>query len=481
MNAIIHSVLADRLLTSLTFDELEVGQTASIERELTPMDVNLFAAMSGNIDPLHFSGGAASRFRQPIGHGMWTSSLFSGLLGTRLPGPGTIYLSQNLTFIAPLHVGDRVKATVRITEKTRDDNGHERVTFECSCDNQKGDPVITGTAVVIPPSEHVDQAGVALPDLQLIAHDQLTQLTAKCADLPPLPTAIVYPCDETSLRGASTGAALGLVEPVLVGPQAEIGALAQKLGLDISAHRIVDAASPMDAALKGVALAKSGEVGAVMKGALHTDELMGAIVRRDTGLRTSKRISHVFVMSVPTYPKPLLITDAVVNIAPEADDKAGIIQNAVELATVLGVETPRVAVLSAVETVNSKIQSTVDAAVLCKMADRGQITGAIVDGPLAFDNAISAEAARTKGIRSEVAGQPDILLVPELASGNMLVKQLSFLAHADAAGIVLGAAVPIMLTSRADSLPSRLASCALAVLLANKNAKPAATASEAAQ
>ncbi|MBB4302668.1 phosphotransacetylase/acyl dehydratase [Rhodobium orientis] len=481
MNATPPSFRADQLLTSLTFDELEVGQTASIERKLTPTDVNLFAAMSGNVDPLHFSGGATSRFRQPIGHGMWTSSLFSGLLGTRLPGPGTIYLSQNLTFVAPLHVGDTVTATIRVADKSRTEKGHERVTFDCSCDNQNGDPVITGTAVVIPPSEHVDQAGAALPDLQWIAHDQLARLTAKCADLPPLPTAIVYPCDETSLRGACSGAAMGLVEPVLVGPQAQMQALAEQLGLDISAHRIVDAAGPIDAALKGVALAKNGEVGAVMKGALHTDELMGAIVRRDTGLRTSKRISHVFVMSVPTYPKPLLITDAVVNIAPEADDKAGIIQNAVELASVLGVETPRVAILSAVETVNPKIQSTVDAAALCKMADRGQITGAIVDGPLAFDNAISAEAARTKGIRSEVAGQPDILLVPELASGNMLVKQLSFLAHADAAGIVLGAAVPVMLTSRADSLPSRLASCALAVLLADKAARNGATRPEAAQ
>ncbi|WP_264600010.1 bifunctional enoyl-CoA hydratase/phosphate acetyltransferase [Rhodobium gokarnense] len=469
------------MLTSLTFDELEVGQTASIERELTPTDINLFAAMSGNVDPLHFSGGAASRFRQPVGHGMWTSSLFSGLLGTRLPGPGTIYLSQTLTFVAPLHVGDTVTATIRVAEKRRNGKGHERVTFDCSCDNQKGDPVVTGTAVVIPPSEHVAQAGVELPDLQWIAHDQLARLTAKCADLPPLPTAVVYPCDETSLRGASTGAAMGLIDPVLVGPLAQLRVLAEQLGLDIAAHRIVDAASPIDAALKGVALARNGEVGAVMKGALHTDELMGAIVRRDTGLRTSKRISHVFVMSVPTYPKPLLITDAVVNIAPEADDKAGIIQNAVELARVLGVETPRVAVLSAVETVNPKIQSTVDAAALCKMADRGQITGAIVDGPLAFDNAISAEAARTKGIRSAVAGRPDILLVPELASGNMLVKQLSFLAHADAAGIVLGAAVPVMLTSRADSLPSRLASCALAVLLANKATGNGAAGTEAAK
>ncbi|MEI2385215.1 bifunctional enoyl-CoA hydratase/phosphate acetyltransferase [Breoghania sp. JC706] len=470
MNALLPSAGADVELTSLTFDELEIGQAASISRDLTSTDINLFATISGNVDPLHFSGGVSSRFRQPVGHGMWAGSLFSGLLGTTLPGPGTIYLEQTLSFVAPVHLGDTVTATVRVADKHRDANGHERVTLDCLCDNQKGERVLTGTAVVIPPARHISQAGAGLPDLQIVAHDQLDQLTAKCKDLPPLPTAIVYPCDETSLRGACSGASMGLIEPVLVGPEDQIRALASELSLDISAYRIVDADDAVDAASKGVDLARNGDVGAVMKGALHTDELMSAVVRRDKGLRTSQRISHVFVMSVPTYPKPLLITDAVVNIAPNADDKAHIIQNAVGLANVLGVETPRVAILSAVETVNPKIQSTVDAASLCKMADRGQIRGAIVDGPLAFDNAISAEAARTKGIRSEVAGQPDILLAPEIASGNMLVKQLSFLAHADAAGIVLGASVPVMLTSRADSLPSRLASCALAVLLANAKA-----------
>ncbi|WP_319775253.1 bifunctional enoyl-CoA hydratase/phosphate acetyltransferase [Breoghania sp.] len=457
-------------LTSLTFDELEVGQSASVSRELTSTDITLFATVSGNVDPLHFSGGsAASRFRQPVGHGMWAGSLFSGLLGTQLPGPGTIYLKQELEFLAPMFPGDTITASVRIADKMRDEKGRERVTLACACTNQKGERVIEGVAVVIPPSEHVSQAGVGLPDLQLVAHDQLDKLTAQCASFAPLPTAIIYPCDETSLRGACIGAQMGLIEPVLVGPESKVQALADELDLDISALRIVDASDVIDAAMKGVDLARQGEVGAIMKGALHTDELMSAVVRRDKGLRTTRRISHVFVMSVPTYPKPLLITDAVVNISPNADDKAHIINNAVELANVLGVETPRVAILSAVETINPKIQSTLDAAALCKMADRGQITGAILDGPLAFDNAISAEAARTKGIRSEVAGQPDILLVPELAAGNMLVKQLSFLAHADAAGIVLGASVPVMLTSRADSLPARLASCALAVLLANKN------------
>ena len=263
------------------------------------------------------------------------------------------------------------------------------------------------------------------------------------------------------MESACLGYQLGLIDPILVGPEAKIREVAEDNNLDISNFRLVDARDELDAAAKGVALAKNGEAGAVMKGSLHTDELMAAVVKRDVGLRTAKRISHVFVMSVPSYPKPLLISDAVVNISPNLEDKVHIIQNAIDLAQLLGVETPKVAILSAIETVNPRIVSSVDAASLCKMADRGQIRGGLLDGPLAFDNAVSAEAARTKGIISEVAGQADILLAPELASANMLVKQLSFLSHADAAGIIVGASVPVILTSRADSLPARLASCAL--------------------
>ncbi|MBK1622167.1 bifunctional enoyl-CoA hydratase/phosphate acetyltransferase [Afifella marina] len=299
------------------------------------------------------------------------------------------------------------------------------------------------------------------------ARSQLARLKELCAHLPPLPTSVIYPCDETSLRSAADGAREALIDPVLVGPSAMIEKLALTHEIDISGLRIVEAPNAAAAAARGIDLAREGETGAVMKGALHSDELMGAVVKRDRGLRTSKRISHVFMMRVPTYPKSLMITDGVVNIAPTLEDKAHIAQNAIDLARALGVEAPRVAVLSAVETVNPKIPSTVDAAALCKMADRGQIRGGIIDGPLAFDNAISAEAAQTKGIVSEVAGRPDILLVPDLAAGNMLVKELTFLGRAEVAGIVLGTAVPVMLTSRADSLDSRLSSCALASLVAN--------------
>ncbi|WP_316860847.1 bifunctional enoyl-CoA hydratase/phosphate acetyltransferase [uncultured Cohaesibacter sp.] len=373
-----HSPLTQPLakLTSLTYDELEIGQSASITRPLTLTDVNLFATMSGNVDPLHFPEGVDNAiFSQPVGHGMWAGSLFSGLLGTQLPGPGTVYHKQSLKFKAPIPLGAMVTATITVEKKKITGNGQKLVTLDCCLCDQKDKVLVKGTAVVVPPSQHRDQEGHVLPELQFIAHDQLDMLTAKCASLAPLPTAIVFPCDSTSLQGACDGARLGLIDPVLVGPEERIRALAEEHGLDISPFRLVDAMHEKDAAAKGVALAKKGEVGAVMKGSLHTDELMGAVVKRDIGLRTKNRISHVFVMSVPTYPKPLLITDAVVNITPSADDKAHIINNAVGLANVLGVETPKVAILSAVEQVNLKIASTVDAAILCKMADRDQIKG----------------------------------------------------------------------------------------------------------
>ena len=456
-------------LTSLTYDELWVGQCASVSRILTQTDANLFATVSGNVDPLHFPEGADNAvFSEPVGHGMWAGALFSGLLASHLPGPGTVYRKQSLRFRAPIPLGARVEASITLSAKRTTGKGHQLAVFDCRLTDENGTVLAEGTAEVIPPSRHTNHPAHPLPEFQQVECNDLAAFTQQCADYDPLPTAIVFPCDALSLQGACESARLGLIKPVLVGPQTVIKALARENDLDISSCRIVDARHEKDAALKGVALAKAGEVGAVMKGSLHTDELMAAVVRRDTGLRTYRRISHVFVMTVPTYHKPLLITDGVVNISPNADDKAHIIQNAIALANVLGVETPKVGILSALETVNPKIISTVDAAVLCKMADRGQIKGAILDGPLAFDNAISKDAAMTKGIKSEVAGDPDILLAPDLASANMLVKQLSFLAHANAAGIVLGAAVPVILTSRADNLSARLASCALAVLLANR-------------
>ncbi|GEP04349.1 phosphate acetyltransferase [Methylobacterium oxalidis] len=297
-------------------------------------------------------------------------------------------------------------------------------------------------------------------------HEKYDRLIAAARALPKLRVAVAHPCDEAALGAALEAADLGIVEPILVGPRTKVEAAAAALGADIGPFRLCEAAHSHEAAERAVGLVRAGEAEALMKGSLHTDELMAAVVRRDVGLRTARRLSHCFVMDVPGHPTPLIVTDAAVNIAPTLEEKRDITQNAIDLAHALGVETVRVAVLSAMETVNPKVTSTLDAAALCKMADREQITGAVLDGPLALDNAIDLGAARIKRIRSPVAGQANVLVVPDLAAGNMLAKSLTFLAGADAAGIVLGARVPIILTSRADARLTRLASCAVASLVA---------------
>jgi len=297
--------------------------------------------------------------------------------------------------------------------------------------------------------------------------EKYERLIARCKSLPAVPTAVAHPCDESSLQAAIDAAKAGLIAPILVGPRARIETVAKQHGFDISNLEIVEAPHSEASAAAAVALVREGRAEALMKGSLHTDELMGAVVRRDTGLRTARRISHCFIMDVPGYADALIITDAAVNIAPSLKDKVHITQNAIDLARDLGETDVRVAILSAMETVNPDVPSTLEAAALCKMADRGQITGAVLDGPLALDNAISPEAARIKKISSPVAGRANVLVVPDLEAGNMLAKSLSFLAGADAAGIVLGARVPIILTSRADSATTRLASCAVAALVAD--------------
>jgi phosphotransacetylase len=293
------------------------------------------------------------------------------------------------------------------------------------------------------------------------------QMLTKCKSLKPVPTAVAHPCEASALSGAVEAAKLGLIVPILVGPRDKIEATAKSAGIDISGYEIVDAPHSHASAAKAVELLRETKAELLMKGSLHTDELMAAVVSREGGLRTGRRISHVFVMDVPTYHKVLFITDGAINIAPTLEDKADICQNAIDLVIALGLKRPKVAILAAVETVTSKMPATIDAASLCKMADRGQITGAVLDGPLAFDNAISKQAAGTKGIHSQVAGDPDILLAPDLEAGNILAKQLSFLANADTAGLVLGARVPIILTSRADSVRARIASCGVAMLAAH--------------
>ncbi len=309
-------------------------------------------------------------------------------------------------------------------------------------------------------------------------HEKYQRLIERCKSLQPTPTAVAHPCDQTSLEGAVDAGKMGLIAPILVGPAQRINALAKSHNIDISGLPIVDTPHSEASAEKAVELVRLGQAEALMKGSLHTDELLAAVVKRDAGLRTQRRISQCFVMDVPTYPDAIIITDAAVNIAPTLEEKVDIVQNAIDLAHALGREDVRVAILSAMETVNPKVPSTIEAAALCKMADRGQITGAILDGPLALDNAISLEAAEIKRIKSPVAGRANVLVAPNLEAGNMLAKSLSFLANADAAGIVLGARVPIILTSRADSVMTRLASCAVAALVAKARRESLAKAVE---
>ncbi|PZU07715.1 bifunctional enoyl-CoA hydratase/phosphate acetyltransferase [Sphingomonas sp.] len=460
------------MIENRTFDEIAVGDSASVTRVLGERDIQLFALVSGDVNPAHLDAefAAGDLFGRVIAHGLWGGGLISAVLGTELPGPGTIYLGQSLRFRRPVALGDTITATVTAKEKRRE---HQVILFDCRCVNQKGEDVITGEAEVRAPTEKVRRPRAALPDVQIADHDGYRKLIERTADGEPVPTAIVHPCSPAAITAAVNAAEAGLIVPLLVGPQARIRAAAAEAGKDISAFQVIDTPHSHAAAARAVELVQSGEARMLMKGSLHTDELMGAVVPSATGLRTERRISHAYVMDVPGHPAPLIITDAAINIEPNLEDKADIIRNAIDLAHVIGIEAPKVAILSAIETVNPAIRSTLDAAALCKMADRGQIVGGVLDGPLAFDNAISEAAAKEKGIVSPVAGRAEILVVPNLEAGNMLAKQLTFLGGADAAGVVLGARVPIILTSRADSLRTSLASCAVAVLLARAAPKAA--------
>ena len=453
------------LVENRVFDEIRVGDTARMQRTMRMEDITLFSIISGDINPAHLDPVYASTdsFHHIIGHGVLTAGLISAVLGTKLPGPGTIYLGQDLQFRAPVSPGDTITATVTVTSKIPDRHG---VILDCHCVNQDGVEVIRGTATVRAPVDKISRPAMQLPEVRLMDHAWSRALLSRALGAVPLTTAVVHPCDEASLRGAVEAAANKLIVPILVGPEGRIRAAASAAKLDISAFRLVPTAHSHESAARAVALVRGGEAKMLMKGALHTDELLHAVMHADTGLRTGRRLSHVFVLSVPGYARPLLVTDAAINIAPTLEEKVSIVQNAIDLAHALGIETPRVAVLAAVETVNPAMRSTLDAAALCKMADRGQITGGFVDGPLAFDNAVSPAAAKEKAIVSPVAGQADILLVPDIEAGNMLVKQMTFIGGADAAGIVLGARVPIVLTSRADNTRARLASCAVATIFA---------------
>ena len=462
-------------LENVTFDEMVVGQSARLLRTLSTADIQAFAAVSGDTNPAHLNAEYANDtlFHGVIAHGMWGGALISALLGTNFPGPGTIYVSQDLHFTKPVRIGDTLTVTATVVSK---DDSRKRVELACQAVNQKGESVLHGVAQVVAPTQKVRLPKPHAPQIQVFdPQARFRELLALGQGMPAERCAVVHPCDTDSLRGAMDAALHGLIIPVLIGPEARLRSVAEAAGIDLNGIEILPVEHSHAAAQKAVELAALGDVGMLMKGSLHTDELMHAVLS-SPALRTGRRMSHVFRFDIPLYPKPLLITDAALNIRPNLAEKADIIQNAIDFARILGVALPKVAILSAVETVSPNIPSTLDAAALCKMADRRQITGGLLDGPLAFDNAISAQAALIKQITSPVAGQADILAVPDLESGNMLAKQLEYLAGATGSGVVLGARVPIALTSRADGPLARVSSALLAKLIAHHGRAAAAAA-----
>jgi phosphotransacetylase/acyl dehydratase len=444
-----------------TWSELKVGDSASLERTCAVQDLFLFAHASGNTNPLMLPSAEGSPERsEPVAPSMWVGSLVSAVLGNILPGPGTLYRSQDLRFLRRVHVGDKVKITVVCHEK----RAEPIALFDTWIEDALGRLVCEGIAEIEAPTVTQTIEARDLPTLIVDSADHFGRLIALAAKMAPLRTAVVCPEDHNSLSGVLLSAKSRLIEPILIGDPRRIEEAAKALDADISGFALVALSDPHAAAARAVAMVLEGKANAVMKGAIHSDALLAEVVRKDGGLRTARRISHAFALDVPTLDEIVYISDAAINIAPDLMTKVDIVQNAIDLARACGLEKPRVGILSAVETINPAIPSTLDAAVLSKMAERGQIRDAVVDGPLAMDNAIDMEAARTKGIASLVAGKANVLIVPNLEAGNMLAKELTFVARAETAGLVLGAKAPVILTSRADNDRARLASCALAQL-----------------
>ncbi|MBD8892331.1 bifunctional enoyl-CoA hydratase/phosphate acetyltransferase [Roseibium litorale] len=451
------------MATNKTYDQIAVGDVAEITKVCSTNDLLIFAHASGNRNPLHLPDTdwtGDGKNDKPFAPAMWIGGLISAVLGNILPGPGTVYRSQTLAFRKQADLGDALTVRIEVTEKLPDNM--VRLTTRVLLPDDT--VVADGVAEVSAPTRQIEFDGSQIPALLIERHRHFNRLISLARTLPRLPTAVVAPEDSSSLQGALDAAHKGLILPILIGDSAKIEETAHEIGADLSGLMIVHAGNDDAAAARAVAMVHEGRAAAVMKGRLHSDDLLRHVVKREGGLRTRKRISHVFIMDIPGRATPVLISDAAINISPDLDAKVDITQNAINVALSLGMEMPKVGILSAIETVNPAIPSSLDAAILSKMADRGQIRGGVVDGPLAMDNAIDLQAARTKGIKSLVAGHAEVLIVPNLESGNMLAKELTFIAHAEAAGLVVGAKVPVILTSRADDARSRMASCALALL-----------------
>lgn len=449
-------------MVNRTFEEISPGDAAELRRLITADDLYVFAVSSGNTNPIHLTDSDldGDGRTERVAPGMFIASLISAVLGTQLPGPGTTYRRQTLEWHSRAIAGDEVVIRAEVLSKA---DGIVRLRTEVR--HADGPLILSGEAEVTAPVDHFDAKDVHIPGLIVQRHRHFDMLLDRARPLPALPTAVVCPDEANALDGALLAARHGIITPILIGDAQSIRRTATAIGADLTGIEVIDIAGDQAAAASACDLVHTGQVAAVMKGHLHTDDLLRPMLDKSTGLRIGRRFTHVFVMDIPGQPEPLLVTDAAINIAPDLATKMDICQNAIDLARALGLD-PRVGVLSAVETVNPAIQSSLDAALLSKMADRGQIRGGLVEGPLAMDNAVDMASARAKGLTGAVAGRANILVVPGIDAGNMLVKQLAFISHAESAGVVMGAKVPVILNSRSDSAMSRLASCAVAALYA---------------
>lgn len=451
-------------LENRTFDEINIGDSASLSRTLTEKDIQVFAIMSGDINPAHVDAEYAKSdmFEKIIGHGMWGGALISTVLGTELPGPGTIYVGQTLRFKKPVAIGDTLTITVTAIEKKPEKN---RITFSCECRNQKDEMVIEGQAEVIAPTKKIRRPKIVMPEISLRRTNSLfTPFIEKAKKIGALKSGVIYPVHEKIIQAVHDAEQTGLIDPILIGPKERIVQVAQQAKVDIRKYDILDCENSHTAIQKAIQLARNDEVGLLIRGAAIREDLLHAMQKHDKGILTDHVLSYATVLDVPTYPKALILTDSFINIEPGLDVKRGITQNAIDFAKALGVQEPRVAILAGVDTISQGMRSTVDAAALCKMAERGQIKGAIVDGPLTFDNVISVEVAKSKGIISPVIGEADILVVPNVETGAILAKQLEYLAESRNAGLVLGGRVPVLM-SHINDIQLSTASCALAILM----------------
>jgi phosphate acetyltransferase len=458
--------MAAEFIQNLTYDEIKVGDSATLTRTLRPQDIQLFAIMSGDVNPAHVDPEYAhsSMFQEVIAHGMWGGALISTVLGTEFPGPGTIYVGQTLRFSRPVKLGDTI--TIKLTCKQKFDH-NKHMLFDCLCTNQDGLKVIAGEAEVLAPTEKIKRERVELPEVTISDRwGRYHRLVARVKGLRPASAVFAHPVHPESLQSAAAARDSGILRPVLVGPEKEMRQVAEQHKIDLALCRTVDAPHSRAAVARAVRMAEEGDAEILVQGAVPAQEFLEPIVA-SSGLRTVRRLSHVLYLDIPGHPRPILISDMMVNIEPALEDKVQIVQNAIDFAHILGIPEPKVAVLAGTDTVTPKMRATLDAAALCKMADRGQITGAVVDGPLGVDNAISLVAARSANLKSAVAGQADVLIAPDLEAGNMLAKQLEHLADAISGGVVLGGSVPIVLANRNDSIEGRVASLVLALLVAN--------------